>query len=145
MRLEVNTPIAKHLYKISPAPKKIPEFLYHVTHQRAIEKIMAKGIRPHPIYGEIYLAESIQDALMFAKEYRSFVITVNTNMLEQKLIRVSEDHERKVYDCNCFCYFKSIPLAAIVDSIEGPAKTIHSDSSRQGVSHSSQLMNVMQK
>jgi hypothetical protein len=118
MKLEINTPIAKHLYKISPVPKKIPELLYHVTKQKAKESIMVKGIRPHPLYGEIYLAESIQDALMFAKEYRSFVITIDTTMLEQKLIRVSEDHERNVFDCDCYRYFKTIPLAAIVDSIE---------------------------
>jgi hypothetical protein len=118
MKFEVNTPHAKRLFKMSPVPKRIPKLLYHVTNQKAKESIMKAGIRPHPLFGEIYLAESIHDALMFAKTYRSYVISIDTSELDRLLIRESEDHERKIFDCDCYRYFKTIPMAAIVEIVE---------------------------
>ena len=117
-KLEVNTPNSRQLYRVSPAPGVIPPFLYHVTSRRANESIMKEGIKPHELFGEIYFCESVEDALMFTKKYRSYVITVDTAKLDQSLIRLSHDHNRQIYDCECYRYFKTIPLEAIVRSDE---------------------------
>lgn len=118
MKLEVNTPNARRLFRMSPAPKSLPDTLYHITGRSAHDSIMREGIKPNAYYGESYFCESFEDALMFAKTYRSFVITVDTIKLDRSLIRVSEDHERKLFDCNCFRYFKTVPVEAIVDCTE---------------------------
>jgi hypothetical protein len=118
MKLEVNTKNSRDLYRMSPVPKEIPERLYHVTNRKANVSIMKEGIKPHELFGEIYFCVNVEDALMFAKTYRSYVISVDTSKLDPSLIRISHDHNREIYDFECYRYFKTVPLEAIVERLE---------------------------
>ncbi|WP_027086848.1 hypothetical protein [Cohnella panacarvi] len=118
MKLEVNTIVAKEMFKVSPNPKGIPPYFYHITNRRALSSIMKDGIRPHEFFGEVYFCETAKDACMFAKTYRSHLITVDTSKLDQNFIRISLDHNRKVFEMECYRYFKTVPVEAIVRTEE---------------------------
>jgi hypothetical protein len=86
---------------------KAPKKAFHATSMDNVDSINRDGINPHPVYGEIYLCETIEDCLKFVPRPCA-IYEVNTKNLLPKRWRASDDHSYAHYRCDVYCYYGHI-------------------------------------
>lgn len=99
--------VAKTLFNDSEPVKKLPKTLFHASPLKNFDSIIEIGLRPHELYGQIYLCETVEQCLRFVKG-PCVVVEINPRNLNIKKMVYSKDHNRLVYDFDCFVYYKKI-------------------------------------
>ena len=101
--------IKNYMMETSEKPVSIPPKVYHATHPSKIASIMEKGLKPHPIYGEIYFCEMVSHCMQFIGKPAIF-IEVDTKRLDRNLFFLSKDHIKiPSRNFEAYTYYKAIP------------------------------------
>ncbi len=102
--------IVENMKETSKKPEKMPRKLYHATYQKNLKSILEEGLKPHPIFGEIYFCEKERQVLSFMdRNLPIIVFCIDASKLDQNEIYLSSDHKKiKGRNFDAYSYYGHI-------------------------------------
>lgn len=90
----------------------LPDKFYHATSFSNLSGILEKGIIPDRYFGSVYFCDEAENCIRFVRP-PYVIFEIDPKKLNRKELYISYDHDREIYDFECYAYYGKVLISAI--------------------------------